>query len=286
MPDHRKQIFGLALLVVGIAFCCFGLSQLLKPTQYAATVRIQTELESEIESEFVNPGSDVSYDPYFIQTEFEVLQSQLVLGLVITNLNLNEVWGRKYFGGKMLKTTETMAIIKNRMSLAPVRNSKLIAITFYSDNPNEAAQVANAIAKAYHDYRNHRYKELMKVGFEVLQQEFQEQAKQISVQQTNVEQLRRKFGIQDTAATNLLPEQQPYWDEKRNLEQMIKFHQLLGSKLEPGKMDLQIPFASMVQIINIAEPPKSPVSPGRFLGAELLALGLVLSVAGWLLLKS
>jgi hypothetical protein len=39
-------------------------------------------------------------------------------------------------------------------------------------------------------------------------------------------------------------------------------------------------------ITDIAEPPKSPVSPDRFLGAELLALGLVSSVAGWRLLKT
>jgi hypothetical protein len=43
---------------------------------------------------------------------------------------------------------------------------------------------------------------------------------------------------------------------------------------------------STVQIIDIAVPPKSPVSPNSLLGAELLALGLVSSVAGWRLLKS
>jgi len=36
------------------------------------------------------------YDPYFIQTEFEIIQSQLVLNSVIDKLKLNVAWGKKY----------------------------------------------------------------------------------------------------------------------------------------------------------------------------------------------
>ena len=62
------------------------------------------------------------YDPYFIQTEFEVIQSELILGKVIESLNLNVEWGKKFRGGVPLKTTETMEILKKRMELRPVRN--------------------------------------------------------------------------------------------------------------------------------------------------------------------
>lgn len=275
MPSHSKQILGVALLIVGLALCGFGLSLLLQPAQYAATARINVEKEPPAD------GPDYSYDPYFIQTEFEVLQSQLVLGIVITNLDLNEVWGRKYFHGATLKTSETMAIIKRRLNLAPVRNTRLIAITFYSEDPKEAAQVANAVAEAYRDYRVASRIKLASNGLEILQQEFQAQAQPISVLQTKVEQLRRKFGIQDLASTNQSPEQQPYWDEKRKLDQMIKLHQLLYLKLEAEK----IPETLLVEITE-AEPPKSPVGPNRFVGAALLALGLVSTAAGLFRLKS
>ena len=93
------------------------------------------------------------YDPYFIQTTFEIMQSELVLSNVIARINLNTEWGKKYFNGETLKTTETMEILKQRMQLAPVKNTKLIAITVYSDDKNEAAELANAIAEAYRDYR-------------------------------------------------------------------------------------------------------------------------------------
>jgi uncharacterized protein involved in exopolysaccharide biosynthesis len=116
------------------------------PESYASTCRIKVE-------QHLNQSTNTTaYDPYFIQTEFEIMQSQVVLEPVITKLNLNVEWGKKYFNGETLKTTEAMEILKGRLSLAPVRNTKLIAITVYSDDRNEAARIANAIAEAYQQY--------------------------------------------------------------------------------------------------------------------------------------
>ena len=61
--------------------------------------------------------------------------------------------GQKIFGGATLKTSEAMEFLKRRMSLNPVRNTKLIGITVYSEDKNEAALLANKIAEAYRDYR-------------------------------------------------------------------------------------------------------------------------------------
>jgi uncharacterized protein involved in exopolysaccharide biosynthesis len=113
------------------------------PESYASTARVKADNSI---------SSTNQYDPYFIQTEFEVMQSQLVLEPVIAKLNLNVEWGKKYFNGETLKTTEAMEILKGRLSLAPVRGTKLIAITVYSDDRREAAGVANAVAEAYQDY--------------------------------------------------------------------------------------------------------------------------------------
>ena len=94
-----------------------------------------------------------NYDPYFIQTEFETMQSEKVLGRVIDSLDLNNKWGVKYNGGVPLKTEDTMQFLKQRMSLSPERNTKLIDITVYSEDKEDAARLANGIAQAYQDYR-------------------------------------------------------------------------------------------------------------------------------------
>lgn len=117
------------------------------PESYASTARIKVEpdISADINS--------APYDPYFLQTTFEIIQSQLVLNPVIAKLNLNVEWGKKYFNGQTLKSAEALEILKGRTSLAPIRGTKLIAITVYSDDRNEAARIANAIADSYWAYR-------------------------------------------------------------------------------------------------------------------------------------
>jgi len=126
------------------------------PESYAATCRIKVESEGK-DIPTMTPGVgnalNSPYDPFFLQTTFEIMQSQVVLSNVVNELNLNAVWGRKYYGGETLKTTETMDVLKRRMDLKTVRNTKLISITVYSDDKNECAQLANAIGAAYKEYR-------------------------------------------------------------------------------------------------------------------------------------
>src|SRR5260221_270578 len=124
------------------------------PESYSSTCKIKVENDVNDSAGGSAPTpAQMSYDPYFIQTTFEIMQSQLVLTNVVNALNLNVEWGKKYFNGDTLKTTETMEILRGRMGLAPVRNTKLIAITVYSDDPKEAALLANTIAEAYKNYR-------------------------------------------------------------------------------------------------------------------------------------
>lgn len=124
------------------------------PETYASTCKIKLDSRGHDTSD-LTPMLEAAkpYDPQFIQATIAVFQSPEVLNPVIDRLNLLTVWGRKYFNGETLKTTEAMEILKCRLSLTPVRNTKLIAITVYSDDRNEAAQIANAVAESYRDNR-------------------------------------------------------------------------------------------------------------------------------------
>jgi capsular exopolysaccharide synthesis family protein len=383
------------------------------PESYASTARIKVESDvSDIST--MNGGMTAAnsvYDPYFIQTTFEIMQSQLVLSNVIATLDLNEKWGKKYFNGETLKTTETMEILKGRMQLAPVRNTKLIAITVYSDDKDEAALLANTIATAYTEYRSISRSRLTSKGLETLNEQYASEEENISNMQAKVEQLRRDLGIVDTAnaqgytptmdeqqmqryneqmiegertyneamvqlnalkdvtngtlsdvlpsvvsdsalsdllsrlheaqqkfvtltndyalgslpvtrVTSLIDElnhqiddrvagimagldtqvkskkaaldgltqavedakakdqiqaakNQPYYDQKRQIENMQELHKLLYSKIEAEKLDLEIPKTSMVTITDYAEPGKTPVKPNKTVN---IALGLVFGI--------
>jgi capsular exopolysaccharide synthesis family protein len=172
------------------------------PESYASTATIKVEPDGGIIGGFgQRAATDSVYDPYFIQTTFELIKSQLVLSNVIASMNLNDVWGKKYFNGEMLKTTETLEILKGRMGLAPVRNTKLITVTVYGEDKNEAAALANNIAEAYKNYRVQNIRTLTETGLKVLQNQYFEESNRIQSVQENVDLTRQRLGILDIASS-------------------------------------------------------------------------------------
>src|SRR5947208_5663478 len=139
---RKTVILAVFLLVVITA----TLVTFILPEAFSSKARIKVERDQSDISGFTDARATMGYDPYFIQTEFEVIQSELILGKVITDLDLNKEWGKKYAGGETLKTSETMTLLKGRMDLRPVRNTSLIEIRFYSPDREEAATIANTIA--------------------------------------------------------------------------------------------------------------------------------------------
>jgi capsular exopolysaccharide synthesis family protein len=390
---------------------------ILRPT-YASTARIK--IEPDIISDIQGVGAgDVTYapyDPYFIQTAFEIIQDQVVLGKVIKNLDLNVEWGKKYNAGEPLETSITMQMLKRRMSLNPVRNTKLIEITVQNEDRDEAALIANAITEAYRDYRLNLRKDQSLRGIKTLEDQYQEDEQKIDVVQMKVDQLRKELHIHDydpssTSPTPTLTSEQlhnynnlmiegethymklekqltelqplspeklrevlptvypdaalstllgklhetqqkfvtltndyslenpdvirvqslinelnhqiddrvggimaglgsqvksekaeldaltravdeakqkdqeevtggrPYWEEKRQLENMLEFHKLLAAKIEQEKLDVEIPRTQMVEIIRKAEPTKKPVSPNKTLNITLgIVVGLIIGM--------
>ena len=152
---RKTVILAVFLLVVITA----TLVTFVLPESYASTARIRIERDqSDISPLLAGQQMSGFYDPYFIQTEFEVIQSQVILGRVIEALDLNKAWGKKY--GQVLKTDETIDLLKHQMDLRPVRNTSIIEIRIYDENPDQAARIANEVAKAYRVYRKEQRAEL------------------------------------------------------------------------------------------------------------------------------
>jgi hypothetical protein len=146
-----RQLSGLALLGVGLLVIVLGVRLALSPRIYQSTARIR--VERELPDGPADPRASTGFDPYFIQTEFEVLQSEVVLGKVIDALDLNREWGIKHAGGGLLKTRETAALLRSRLDFRALSNTSLIEIRVSSEKPDEAARIANAIAEAYRALR-------------------------------------------------------------------------------------------------------------------------------------
>ena len=113
---RKTVILAVFLLVVVTATL---VSYAVKET-FLSTARIKVERDvSDITPLSGSQGFSLGYDPYFIQTEFEVMQSDVILGKVIDDLNLEKKWGPK--DGPPLTRQEAMATLQSHMVLKTVR---------------------------------------------------------------------------------------------------------------------------------------------------------------------
>jgi capsular exopolysaccharide synthesis family protein len=198
---RKTVILAVFLLVVITA----TLVTFILPESYASTARIKVERDVSDIKTILESASNLGYDPYFIQTEFEIIKSELVLSNVIQNLNLQVEWGKKYAGGEKLKSQEALMLLGQRLDLKVGRNTSLIEIRIFSEDPQEASSIANAIAESYRDYRSEERRQLTMGGIRVLEERFEDQDKKVREAQREMDDLRNKLEISDADAVGLSP---------------------------------------------------------------------------------
>src|ERR1043166_863994 len=180
---RKTVILAVFLLVVITA----TLVTFILPESYSATARIKVERDSPDIQGITERMPAASYDPYFIQTEFETIKSERVLGKVIADQNLNDEWGNRYHGGTRLK------------------NTSFIEIRVYSENKDEAARLANAIATNYQAFRTEQRMELSAGGIKAVKDQLDEQEKKVKKAQEEVERLREELKVPDAMAMETGP---------------------------------------------------------------------------------
>src|SRR5215468_9327095 len=89
---RKTVILAVFLLVVITA----TLVTFILPESFASTAKIRIERDTPDIQGFNDRMQGGNYDPYFIQNEFETIQSEKVLGKVVEKLDLNKIWGEKF----------------------------------------------------------------------------------------------------------------------------------------------------------------------------------------------
>ncbi|HEY6167105.1 MAG TPA: Wzz/FepE/Etk N-terminal domain-containing protein [Verrucomicrobiae bacterium] len=201
-PAPLKAFIGVAMLVFILVFMLCAIITFLLPETYASTARIKIGKNT---NDSAAARDSSAYDPYFIQTEFEAIQSEVILGRVIDELNLNQVWGRKYGTGSKLKTWDCLALLKARLDLRPIRNTAFIEIRVFSEDRDEAARIANAIAETYRDYRQQESVALIRGGLKALEGRYKEQEEKVRRTQDELEAFRKELRISEADAQASAP---------------------------------------------------------------------------------
>lgn len=172
---------------------------------YASTARLKVERDvTDIEGMAGNRVYS-QYDPYFIQNEFEMIQSEVVLGKVVEQLHLDEVWAKQVGKSGKLKAADAIGLLKSKLNLAPVRNTSLVDIKVKSDNADEAAKIANVIAEVYLAHRAEERLSHTTSGIKALEERSKEQQEKIKKAQKELEELRLRLAISDEDAQGTAP---------------------------------------------------------------------------------
>src|SRR5437667_4779215 len=179
------------------------------PESWSSTVRIAVEKDVSDITPLGFAQNTSQFDPFFIQTEFEKIRSKKVLHKVIEKLNLNEKWGERYNNGSPLKTSETFDYLSRKIDVRQTRNTSLIEIRVYSDSKDkpaqEAADIANEIAKVYKDTRLELKKDMSKKGIDVLRNELADNDAKVKEAEAEVDKLRQKYNISDISPEGAYP---------------------------------------------------------------------------------
>jgi uncharacterized protein involved in exopolysaccharide biosynthesis len=265
---NRNRIFGFSAILVGFALCVVGLRLLLNPAEYQAVVKI------EIEPDY-GPGP-MPYYPYFMETELMAMRGEIVLSNVVQSLNLNSEWGRRYGNGDKLGTDETIELLRRRISLDAERNTRLIDISVTEENPDEAAQIANAIAEAYRNYRMDLHRLEIAVGIEKLQETYEQETTNIGAMEANLQRLATESKSDPTNEILRSKDNRA----KTELSNQEALHKLLEEKIEADKAGDGMPKSPLVTIVTPAVRPVRPVGPNRWMGATCVLCGLVITGCG------
>jgi capsular exopolysaccharide synthesis family protein len=192
----RKTVILAVFLLVAITTT---LVTFVLPPRYASTVRISVEKDASDIGGINGQQAALGFDPYWVQTQFEKIQSKSILHQVITNLQLTKRWAEKT---KDSELTQSLAfyLLKKDLTVSQSRNTSLIEIKVESDTPEEAAEIAQKIAEIYRESRLSTWREMSTEGLRKLQEEMDNHNKETTRLQAKLDEMRLDLNISDVEA--------------------------------------------------------------------------------------
>ena len=214
----RKEIVLAVLFLVVITGTAYTFTL---PKIYAAQARIEVNNDN-VDIDPFNPSMSGArgYDPYFLRTQFEIIQSKPILYEVINRLNLQEVWGKK---DEKIPKEVAYKILRSSLNVSQYRDTSLISLTAQRQDPKEAARIANELASVYRDIRlDMKYKEMTR-AMDALGRELEKQQEKVDLASKRVETLRQELDITVLPGT--------YAGGTENSVEKLRLQQLEGDRI-------------------------------------------------------
>ncbi len=147
---RRYTVFTFFLIV----FVVVLIGTLSSTPVYQASTKVLIERVEPYNLTMMNPYV-MPYEPEFYETQYQLIKSTSLTQKVVKMLSLENTY-ESYFRGQKISATGEKSkadiladIISAGIVVSPVKNSKIVTVSFLSTNPEFAALVANSLAKAY-----------------------------------------------------------------------------------------------------------------------------------------
>src|SRR5580692_6502450 len=159
--DYWRVIRLRRSLILVVFLLCVMTSTLLTiwlPKQYSSMVQIEVQ-KDDPEVNISEPRQSVGgTDPYFLTTQFKIIESYRILTNVIANLKLDEKLPLQN-GETRWGIDQTYDYLTHRISVEQTRMTSLIEISVRNQDPKMAAAIANQVAESYRKFRVDQWRE-------------------------------------------------------------------------------------------------------------------------------
>ena len=159
------RVFALVFLLCALAS---ALRTIWLPKQYSSMVQIEVQKDHP-EVELAEPPTGIfGSDPYFLPTQFKIIESYRILTNVIVKLKLNEELARQNGRPGPWTVDETYDFLLHQLSVEQTRMTSLIEISARNQSPEMAPRIANAVADSYKEFRIEQWKDSRLRGIKAL----------------------------------------------------------------------------------------------------------------------
>jgi succinoglycan biosynthesis transport protein ExoP len=176
-----KARAGIIILTFLLTMITAGVTVYFLPREYYSKATIEVKADNTTMSIF-NPQSGGGYntagsDPRLAPTQLKILQEKEILYPVIDQLDLCNKWS-----GGVSPIPKELAYLKlhGMLDLNPVRQTDLIEIGVWSTDKDEAATIANTIARVYQDQRIKDQTAMTNTGVMRIKEEVDQHQKEVT----------------------------------------------------------------------------------------------------------
>ena len=185
----RKEIILAVTLLVVVTATAYTFT---RPKIYMANARISVGQDSLNTEVFHSSQSQTGYNPIFVATQYEIIKSRQILYDVIRNLDLQRKWAATFEVEGLIPIEDCFKILDDQVKVRPYRDTTLIDILAYNQDPEEAAEIANAVVSAYANYRLNHIREEVSGSIRVLRSEIEKQEEKVSTAENGLQTIRKE----------------------------------------------------------------------------------------------